>query len=67
MTTQAAELVRPKPATLSARIVAFISRAPVHIVLIIVALIWLVPSVGLLVTSFRPRPDIASSGWWETF
>jgi alpha-glucoside transport system permease protein len=66
MTTQAAELVRPKPATASARLVEFLTRSPVHIVLIIVALIWLVPSVGLLVTSFRPRPDIASSGWWET-
>jgi alpha-glucoside transport system permease protein len=67
MTTQAAELVRPKPATASARMVEFITRSPVHIVLIIVALVWLVPSVGLLITSFRPRPDIASSGWWETF
>jgi len=66
MTTQAAELVRPKPATLSARIVEFLTRSPVHIVLMIVAVIWLVPSVGLLITSFRPRPDIASSGWWET-
>jgi alpha-glucoside transport system permease protein len=36
------------------------------IILIAVAVIWLVPSVGLLITSFRPRPDIASSGWWET-
>jgi alpha-glucoside transport system permease protein len=67
MTTQAAELVRPKPSTLAGRIVEFISRSPVHIVLIVVAVIWLVPSVGLLITSFRPRPDIASSGWWETF
>ena len=67
MTTQAAELVRPKPATASARLVEFLTRSPVHIVLIIVALVWLVPSVGLLITSFRPRPDIASSGWWETF
>jgi alpha-glucoside transport system permease protein len=66
MTTQAAELVRPKPSTLAGRIVEFISRSPVHIVLIAVAVIWLVPSVGLLITSFRPRPDIASSGWWET-
>ena len=67
MTTYDAELVRPRPSTLAGRIVEFISRSPVHIVLIAVAVIWLVPSVGLLVTSFRPRPDIASSGWWETF
>jgi alpha-glucoside transport system permease protein len=67
MTTQAAELVRPKPSTLAGRIVEFISKWPVHIVLVFVALVWLVPSVGLLITSFRPRGDIASTGWWETF
>ena len=67
MTTQAAELVRPRSSTLAGRIVEWISRSPVHIALVIVAVIWLVPSVGLLITSFRPRPDIASSGWWETF
>jgi alpha-glucoside transport system permease protein len=67
MTTQAAELVRPKASTLAGRIVEFISRSPVHIVLVAIAVIWLVPSVGLLITSVRPRPDIASSGWWETF
>jgi alpha-glucoside transport system permease protein len=67
MTTQAAELVRPKPSTLAGRIVEFISRTPVHIALIVVAILWLVPSVGLLITSFRPRGDIATTGWWETF
>ncbi len=67
MTTQAAELVRPKRSTLAGRIVEFISRSPVHIALVIVAVIWLVPSVGLLITSFRPRGDIATTGWWETF
>ena len=38
-----------------------------HIALIGLAILWLIPSVGLLVTSFRPRPDIASSGWWTAF
>jgi alpha-glucoside transport system permease protein len=66
MTTQAAELVRPKPSTLAGRIVEFISKAPVHIALILLAVIWLVPSVGLLITSFRTRSDIANTGWWES-
>jgi alpha-glucoside transport system permease protein len=51
----------------SARIVRFISRTPVHVTLVAVALVWLMPTVGLAITSFRPRPDIASTGWWETF
>jgi alpha-glucoside transport system permease protein len=66
MTTQAAELVRPKPSTLAGRIVEFISKTPVHIALIFLAVIWLVPSVGLLITSFRTRSDIANTGWWES-
>jgi alpha-glucoside transport system permease protein len=38
-----------------------------HVVLLILAIIWLTPSVGLLVTSFRPRDAISSSGWWTAF
>ena len=34
---------------------------------LIVAVIWLGPTIGLLVTSFRPRTDIQSAGWWEVF
>jgi alpha-glucoside transport system permease protein len=67
MTTQAVEVVRPAPATVSARVLRPLRSTPVHIALILLAVIWLVPSVGLLITSFRPRPDIASSGWWEAF
>jgi alpha-glucoside transport system permease protein len=42
----------------------FNSRWLVHITLIILAVIWLLPSVGLLITSFRPREAISDSGWW---
>jgi alpha-glucoside transport system permease protein len=67
VTTQAVDVVRPAPVTLSGRIVRWTAKTPVHLALIAIAVIWLVPTVGLLITSFRPRPDIASSGWWETF
>ena len=66
MTTRAIEVQHPRPATTSGRLVEFLTRTPVHIALVIIAIIWLVPSVGLLITSFRPRPDIAATGWWET-
>ncbi len=65
MTTQALPAQVPA-GTVSERAVRFISRTPVHIALMLIAVVWLVPSVGLLVTSFRPRPDIAASGWWES-
>src|SRR5690349_1670234 len=39
-------------------------RAGLHLSLVIITLIWLVPTVGLLITSFRPKGDILGSGWW---
>jgi alpha-glucoside transport system permease protein len=52
---------------LSERIVGIVTRSPVHIALIIIAAIWLVPTVALLITSVRPRSDTLSSGWWHVF
>lgn len=43
------------------------ARVPLHLVLLIIAIIWLLPSVGLFVSSFRPASEIASSGWWTAF
>jgi alpha-glucoside transport system permease protein len=54
------------PRTLSGRIVRALNRTPIHIALGLVALIWLAPTIGLLITSFRPRNDIAATGWWES-
>ncbi|MFC8191659.1 carbohydrate ABC transporter permease [Cellulomonas sp. NPDC057328] len=31
---------------------------------IVLAILWTVPTFGLLVTSFRPRSEIRGSGWW---
>ncbi|MEW6216967.1 MAG: carbohydrate ABC transporter permease [Candidatus Bipolaricaulota bacterium] len=41
-----------------------VRRVPLHLVVIVLALIWLSPSLGLLVSSFRPRQDLLASGWW---
>jgi alpha-glucoside transport system permease protein len=63
----AAEAVRPRNGTVSERLVRFISRTPVHLALIAIAVIWLVPTIGLAITSIRPRDQIQASGWWTTF
>jgi alpha-glucoside transport system permease protein len=34
---------------------------------ILIAILWTVPTFGLLVTSFRPELDIRRSGWWTVF
>ena len=40
-------------------------RSPFSIgTMTIFALLWTIPTIGLLVTSFRTRDDAASSGWW---
>lgn len=40
-------------------------RSPAAIiVMIVLALLWTLPTFGMLVTSFRARTDAASSGWW---
>lgn len=40
---------------------------PVHLVIILIGFIWLLPTVGIFITSFRPRTDILNSGWWTVF
>ncbi|MCT1385353.1 carbohydrate ABC transporter permease [Brachybacterium sp. p3-SID1565] len=40
-------------------------RSPFAIVtMILLAILWTVPTLGLLVTSFRTREDAASTAWW---
>jgi alpha-glucoside transport system permease protein len=34
---------------------------------VLIALVWTVPTAGLLVTSFRRQLDITRSGWWTVF
>ncbi len=40
-------------------------RFLVGIVLIIIVVIWTVPTLGVFVTSFRDSRDIYASGWWS--
>ena len=34
---------------------------------VVIAVLWTVPTIGLLVTSFRKQRDINTSGWWTSF
>jgi alpha-glucoside transport system permease protein len=67
MTAVAEPRVTAREQTTSERIVRFLNKTPIHIALGIIALIWLAPTIGLFVTSFRPRSDIQVTGWWESF
>ena len=37
------------------------------LIAVLIAIMWTVPTLGLLITSFRPEADIKSTGWWTWF
>lgn len=43
------------------------TKIAINAVLILVILLWAMPTFGLLVTSFRAPFEAAVSGWWEAF
>ena len=43
------------------------SRFPIYLVVGLVALLWTIPSLGLLINSFREPSSIRGSGWWTVF
>jgi alpha-glucoside transport system permease protein len=67
-------VVQPEPMGLpvtmpgrTGRLNRFLGSMPLHAVVVGISLLWMVPTIGLLVSSFRPRQAITSSGWWEAF
>jgi alpha-glucoside transport system permease protein len=57
----------PPREPLGKRLARGLTRAPVHLFLVVVALVWLVPAVGLAVSSLRSARDNAAAGWWQIF
>ncbi len=43
---------------------ASLTSRTASVAVIVLAVIWTIPTFGLLVTSFRPQIDIQTSGWW---
>lgn len=44
-----------------------LTALPVRIAVIFLCFLWTLPTVGLLISSFRNAIDINSSGWWTVF
>ncbi len=49
------------------RINKILNGVPTHVIIILTLLIWILPTIGLLITSLRPRADVNNSGWWTAF
>ncbi|MCX5397369.1 carbohydrate ABC transporter permease [Streptomyces sp. NBC_00102] len=62
--TTTAEAARP---SLAARVAARAGGGVMRVFLVLVALFWLMPTIGLLLSSLRDGKDIAASGWWQVF
>ena len=49
------------------RLRKLLTAAPVRLAVLLIAVIWTLPSAGLLISSLRPARDIVTSGWWTVF
>jgi alpha-glucoside transport system permease protein len=65
---QAVALPRERARTgepFAARIGRAVARGPLNIILAVLAVMWLVPTLGLLLTSLLPATEITQQGWWN--
>jgi alpha-glucoside transport system permease protein len=68
VTAPPAEVAVPAPRQkVSTRILRFLGKAPIHILLIVVGVLWLIPTIGLFLTSVLPASVSNSQGWWQIF
>jgi alpha-glucoside transport system permease protein len=49
----------------AARIVRYLAKTPVYLVLAFIGVLWLVPTLGLFLTSVLDPAVIGRAGWWE--
>jgi alpha-glucoside transport system permease protein len=49
---------------LAPKILRVLAKAPVHLILIVIGVLWLIPTLGLFVTSILAPEDQGQEGWW---
>ncbi len=59
--------VTKAPARVQAYRPGFIKKAPLRITVVVICLLWTLPTLGLFVTSFRNPLEITTTGWWTVF
>ncbi len=53
-----------RPRTPLERFTHALSNSTVTVIVVLIALLWSIPTFGLFISSFRPPALIASTGWW---
>jgi alpha-glucoside transport system permease protein len=53
--------------SLATKILRVLAKTPIHLLLIAIAVLWLVPTIGLLFTSLLAPQDLSEGGWWQIF
>ncbi|MFI6061545.1 carbohydrate ABC transporter permease [Streptomyces sp. NPDC051286] len=53
--------------SLGSRVAARTGGGAMRVFLVLVGLFWLMPTIGLLLSSLRGADDIAATGWWKVF
>jgi alpha-glucoside transport system permease protein len=51
----------------AARILRLVAKAPLQILIAAIGLLWLVPTIGLFLTSILPAQAFTVKGWWQIF
>ena len=44
-----------------------LNKLPIHVIILFTIAIWIIPTLGLLVTSLRPPEAVRNTGWWTVF
>ncbi|TDC56603.1 carbohydrate ABC transporter permease [Jiangella ureilytica] len=61
------ELATVEPATITGRTRKRLTSRWASLFALVIAVLWTIPTFGLLLTSLRPEMDIRTSGWWTWF
>ena len=49
----------------ASKVLRAVGKAPIHLILVVIALMWLIPTAGLFITSLLTPTDQAEGGWWN--
>jgi len=64
--TPAIALPRPRESA-AAKALRVVAKTPVNLALAVLGVLWLVPTIGLFITSILPASTLATQGWWQIF